>query len=374
MAKSMHGEGLIRERDDGRWEYREMIGYRDDGRRNFITFYARDKKELKKKIEKHRAKKGAGMRLDVQPNFSEWADIWFELHKQNISPVTQQSYKYTLRILKGYFGTLPLGSIKEMHLDVFLQELRAEGRSDSGIAQCRGMLFQIFQKAEANDLVLKNPVALMGKKRKKKEHVDDSDKAFTKEEVSLLMLNLPYDLIGLSIRLMLGTGIRGQEMLGLEPRHIATDGSEVQIHQAMQQVKGTAFIGDVKTYTSYRTVPIPENLRECALLLRKFGGKYIWESQKNPGNPCNPSYFRKLFKDAITDIDGVRALTPHKCRHTYLTLMHSLNIDVTTLKDLAGHSGINMTEHYVHVQKPIRESAAALYSNEYIPRLKVPSN
>ena len=60
MAKRMHGEGLIRERDDGRWEYREMIGYRDDGRRNFITFYARDKKELKKKIEKHRAKKGAG--------------------------------------------------------------------------------------------------------------------------------------------------------------------------------------------------------------------------------------------------------------------------------------------------------------------------
>ena len=56
--------------------------------------------------------------------------------------------------------------------------------------------------------------------------------------------------------------------------------SEVQIHQAMQQVKGTAFIGDVKTYTSYRTVPIPENLRECALLLRKFGGKDLRFSMK----------------------------------------------------------------------------------------------
>ena len=66
------------------------------------------------------------------------------------------------------------------------------------------MLYQIFHKAEANDLVRKNPVRFADKMRsrdpvKRKE-------AFTAEEVRLLMLNLPQDRIGWSIRLRLGTG------------------------------------------------------------------------------------------------------------------------------------------------------------------------
>ena len=68
------------------------------------------------------------------------------------------------------------------------------------------MLYQIFQKAEANDLVRRNPVRLAEKMRasgtaKRKE-------AFTTEEVAHLMKVLPDDRMGLSIRLLLGTGMR----------------------------------------------------------------------------------------------------------------------------------------------------------------------
>ena len=34
---------------------------------------------------------------------------------------------------------------------------RSDGRSDSYISKARGMLYQIFQKAEANDLVISMP-------------------------------------------------------------------------------------------------------------------------------------------------------------------------------------------------------------------------
>ena len=44
----------------------------------------------------------------------------------------------------------------------------------------------------------------------------------------LLMELLPDDRIGWSIRLMLGTGMRTQELLALEPRHIAADGSTIE--------------------------------------------------------------------------------------------------------------------------------------------------
>ena len=57
------------------------------------------------------------------------------------------------------------------------------------------------------------------------------------------MENLPFDRIGHGIRLLLGTGMQTQELLALEPRHIAEDGSTIHIEQALQQVKGTVVVG-----------------------------------------------------------------------------------------------------------------------------------
>ena len=138
------------------------------------------------------------------------------------------------------------------------------------LAQCRGMLFQIFNKAEANDLVKKNPVRFAEKMRKKPPKRKE---CFTAEEVHILLKELPEDRIGWSIRLLLCTGMRTQELLGLEPRHIAEDGSSITIEQAVVMVKGTAMIGTPKSFDSYRCVPVPKAFRYCARLLRSLFGK-----------------------------------------------------------------------------------------------------
>lgn len=87
------------------------------------------------------------------------------------------------------------------------------------VTQCRGMMFQIMNKAEVNDLIRKNPVRF-AEKMKRKDSVKRKE-AFIAEEVMLLMQLLPDDRIGWSIRLILGTGMRTQELLALEPRHIS---------------------------------------------------------------------------------------------------------------------------------------------------------
>jgi integrase len=55
-----------------------------------------------------------------------------------------------------------------------------------------------------------------------------------------MMSKLPHNKIGWSIRIMLGTGIRPQEPLALEPKHIAEDGSSITIEQAVVMDKATA--------------------------------------------------------------------------------------------------------------------------------------
>ena len=82
-------------------------------------------------------------------------------------------------------------------------------------------------------------------------------------------------------------------------------------------------------------------------------------------NPCNPSYFRSQFRKALEAIPGVRVLTPHSCRHTYVSQMQALGVDLDTIQSLVGHADKEMTLNYLHVQEPVRLAAADRFSNAF---------
>lgn len=361
-GRRTNGDGKLRRRSDGRWECTIMDGYKPNGKRNFKSFYGSTKTEAQKKKNDYLRAKEAGLVVDKEWTFSEFADMWFENHKDNISATTREGYTYTLRILKNGFGRRKLKDIKAYDIEQFLKKLRGEGRSDSYLSKCRAMLFQIFKKAVANDILLKNPVEFADKMRKTDQQ--RRKESFTMEEVRLMMSKLPQNKIGWSIRLMLGTGMRTQELLSLKPEHISSDGSQITIKSAVVSIKGTVAIGPTKTDSSTRIVQVPPTLMHCARLLRVVNTQYIWEIGKED-SPCNPSYFRDLFKKALSDIEGVRVLTPHCCRHTYVSQMQALGVDMETIKSMVGHADLDMTVHYLHVQKPIQQAAVKKFSEAF---------
>lgn len=78
-----------------------------------------------------------------------------------------------------------LGSIKALDVENFLKSLQADCKSDSLLAKCGGMLYQIMHKAEANNLIRKNPVRFA--ERMKAQRPVKRKEAFAKEEVQILM-------------------------------------------------------------------------------------------------------------------------------------------------------------------------------------------
>ena len=363
MAKKRsHGEGSLRQLPNGHWECQVMIGYKPNGKRDIKSFSAKTQREAKAKKDKFLKQRAEGLEYGANTGFNEWADIWYEACKSDVKPTTQESYKYTLQILKDYFGRTKIADIRTMHIEAFLRSLRDAGRSNSALAKCRGMLYQIFNMAEVNNYVLKNPVALA----KKMKRVEQNRKeVFSADQVRYLMENLPENKIGWSIRLMLGTGMRTQEVLGLEPRHIKADGSEINIEQAVAMVKGTAVISTPKSSDSIRTIPVPEMVQYCARRLRDTTDKFVWESPKKPGNPCNPSHFRSQYYKALESMENIPALSPHCCRHTFVSQMQALGVDLPTIQNIVGHADIDMTKHYLHVQKPVRDAAAQRFSDAF---------
>ena len=264
-----------------------------------------------------------------------------------------------------YFGRKKLADIKTKDVEMFLTKLRLDGLSDSLQSKCKSMLSQIFDKAIANDILIKNPAKYA---EKIKKGLQKEKEAFTVDEFSLLMANLPENWIGWSIRLMLCTGMRTQELLALEPRFIAEDGSYIEIRQAVKREKGTAVIGPPKSRDSERIVLVPEKVQYCARLLRDTTNRFIWESPKKPGHPCNPSHFGNQYEKAISSVEGVRYLTPHSCRHTYVTLLMSTNTDVRTIQSFAGHADMKMTLHYSHAEKNARQRAVEQFNDAFLNR------
>lgn len=285
--------------------------------------------------------------------------MWYENYEGQVADSTYCNYRYTLRILKDYFGTQKLTDIKPIHIEKFLKEQAQKGKPQSSLAKLRGMLFQIMKKACANDLLLKNPVEYADKtKATPQESKKDSFKA---AEMERMMLFLPDNRIGHSVRLMLATGMRTQEIMALEPRHIAEDGSSIHIEQAITMVKGTPQIGPPKTKTSYRDIPVPKKARESALFLRDTSYQYVWHNKQ--GRYCNPSSFRKEYRQALEHLGGVRILSPHCCRHTYVSQLQAAGVPLETIQSLTGHADCEMTEHYLHVQPEVREAAVEQLNN-----------
>ena len=359
--KRANGDGSLRRKANGHWEIQIMDGFKSDGRRNIVSFSGKNQKEAKDKRDEYLRKKAAGLLNGQNLRFNDWAERWFDRHKDYIKPTTQEHYRYTLRILVDHFGKRKLSEIKAMDIEEFLMKLRRDGRSDSSLAHCRGMLYQIFQKAAANDLIVKNPVAFAEKMRKGPKTAKE---AFTADEVRILLRELPEDKIGWSIRLMLCTGMRTQELLALELRHIAQDGSSIVIEQAVVMEKGTGVIGTPKSYDSYRTIPVPEIARYCARNLRATDKKFIWEVGK-VDQPCNPSHFRTQFRKALEQIKGVRVLTPHCCRHTYVSQLVALGVDLKTIQSIVGHADVDMTLYYAHAQESSRQDAVDRFSEAF---------
>ena len=140
MAKRAHGEGTLSQKKNGIWQCQIMVGRKPDGKRDIRTFSGKTQKEVKLKRDDFLRKKEAGLLNGMDIRFDEWGEQWYSAHKENVKPTTAEGYRYTLRILTDHFGRRKLAEIKAMDIEQFLRQLRKEGRSDSAIAQCRGML------------------------------------------------------------------------------------------------------------------------------------------------------------------------------------------------------------------------------------------
>ena len=366
MGRRSNGEGSFQRLPSGTWRGQIMDGFRPDGKKNILTFSAPTKGEVQQKIRQFLSDKEAGVppQSDKTP-FGTWADTWYADYKDQVQPSTYANYQYTLQTLKQHFGSRPIQEIQLMHINAFLSGLRKQGYSLSKLNKCKAMLIQIFGYAEDNNLISKNPA--LRARIARSDEVEGSGKkdAFTPTEVDTLMANLPDNLLGNSIRVLLISGLRVQELLALTPGDIAEDGSHINVDKAIKMVDGIPTLGVPKSKKSRRIVPIPLDYRGYVRKLREQGSKaFLWASNR-PDLLYNTKHFRTKYYQAISKIPGVRRLTPHCCRHTYITRLEAADVPMQLIARLVGHSRMDTTVGYTHTDLDTLSKAVASLNHNH---------
>ena len=107
-------------------------------------------------------------------------------------------------------------------------------------------------------------------------------------------------------------------------------------------------------------------VRPCAIKLRDTTDQFIWESPKT-GLPCNPTHFRDVFRKSLEEAGDVRLLTPHSCRHTYVSQMQALGVDIGFWRRIAAPVTVGIRQGLLWFQ-PCRSGA----SNRSFPHRLAP--
>jgi integrase len=170
--------------------------------------------------------------------------------------------------------------------------------------------------------------------------------------------------------LALYLGLRRGELLGLCWQDVDLDESKLEVVQTLQRVGGSLRLVPPKTEDSARTTPLPppcvEALREHKK--RQFAERADawpdWEDHdvvfpSRRGTPMEPDNLRRSWSAIRAEV-GLGSTRFHDLRHTCVTLLLDLGTPPHIVREIVGHSDIEVTMTiYAHVSLEDKRVALA---------------
>lgn len=297
----------------------------------------------------------------------EWIPMWMVAYK--LGTIKEGSY-HQLELLARYFPNdlmdMELEEIKPMHLQKFVNAFSVNA-SKSYMDKMRVMLHELFSDAVDNDYIVRDPSAKLRIPRV----IEKPRQSFTEAEVQKIVpfaMRYTHRRIAVAVLVLLFTGLRRGELLGLKWEDVTED--SLSVRRGVFQEGGKAVVEDFKAKTSksLRTVPLLPEVAHLVQTLPKCGD-YIFGTKT--GTIWHPRNFSRdyaaFFKALRLEYPEVRALSPHSCRHTFATLTMDSGADVRIVQLLLGHTDINTTARYTHPDMNIMQKAVSEMRNTLFP-------
>lgn len=390
MGKDLKGKELgkgISQRADGNYMARYVDRYK---KRH--TFYGRDLKLLRRKLEKARYESEQGILLSGENiTLSEWFGEYLKLYKEGkVKETTVYRIRQTFSpCKKNIVGMMKLQEIKAIHIQQLINELDEKGFTYGTIRLLKSLLNEMFKKAMGNGYMLINPcdAVVMPKK------VTYEARFLTGQEQEMFLEVAKeyshYDIFCAC----LSFGGRIGEVLGLKWSDIDFEKKTMHIQRTLHYAKVKEdepchfFFTTPKTETSNREIPL---LPETEAILRRVRKKQLRNrmlhaSQWNVQSPFDDMVFTtqqgipirygdvnrtiksvilkaNLQEEELAKFENrepfiLKPFSPHCFRHTFVTRCKMNGVPYETIQPYVGHSDKEMTAYYNHDKPEIDISA-----------------
>lgn len=375
-----NGEGTISPRKDGRYEVKAYV-LTTSGRLERKSAYARSYDEARKKLTELLRQSDQGIPVaSASWTVAEYLTYWLQhVVKQERRPKTYQGYEGVVRLhLIPGLGKKRLAELTAREVRVFITQIREECQCcKHGAKQCcakqpreccqtklstrmvqsiHAVLRNALECAVREEIIPRN-VAKLVKVTTPRYKVNRG--LTTAQARAVLRAAADRRLYALYV-LALCLGLRRGELLGLRWIDVDLDGEKLEVVQTLQRVRGQLRFVQPKTEDSARTVPLP---KFCVLALREHRKRQFaersqawpdWEDHglifpSRRGTPMEPDNLRRSW-GAIRQAAGLGPTRFHDLRHTAVTLLLDLGVPPHIVREIVGHSDIEVTMTiYAHV-------------------------
>lgn len=373
MAKRRpSGDGMVRKRDDGRWEGRIVVGHKENGDSIFRYIYADTQKDLTAKLRQNiDAYQGIDLTEQSQMTLTEWLDQWLAQMSVTLRPNTLERYRQDMKNhVIPHLGKKRLTQISPADLRKLYETLKCSGRINPRPGQSRGLsgttvrsihttIHHALRIATLQGLIPTNPADEVDPPKVSHKPM----KLLNDEQLERFMEEIKQDELWHDFFYTeLTTGLRRGEICGLMWSDFDERIGTLKVNRTLRREKGGRLVaGDTKTYAGTRKIVLPPS---TAQLLqerkRKSYSVWIFHDPLHPEAPVNPASAYAQLKNILARA-GLPSIRFHDLRHTFATHALASGVDAKTLSGILGHTKASFTlDTYTHTTGDMQERAAEI--------------
>lgn len=362
------GQTGIKKRN-GRYRARYFAGFDSKGKRRYPSrTFDRLSDAIKWRASQVNAKTGGrveGHNLTVRQYF----DSWLEIKKQSLRENSWDMYRsFLIDYAAPRIGHIKLSRLLPTHIEQMQSSMLSSGLSPSTVLSTRIIANGALKKAVRLGLIQANPISSTdGPRRPKPKRYP-----LSVEESLRLVAACESMRLGLAFHLMLATGLRPEELIGLQWADLELgERGVVHVRHVIHKLRGGGWRWhEPKTKNGVRSVVFPRDLvvkllehrREQLTQKLKIGRSWQNNDLVFPtklGTPLLNCALQAPFK-AITQSAGIPSeVRLYDLRHSFVTLSLVAGVDLKTVSDEAGHATASFTaDHYGSVLKEMHDSAS----------------
>jgi integrase len=315
-----------------------------------------------------------GFAPDARLSFFGYAEALID--KKDLKPNTVLLYRRFNEDLKDVIGHLPLDKINPARLRSALEWLDGDGRnhktggklSPKTQKEYYRFISVVMTAAEVDSLIQVNPC-----KRVKPPRPKSPTKTILQpEEVARLLAALEAESLKWRtlVHVLLTSGARKGEILGLKWDHVDFNGAQVEIsNNLLYDPKNGIYETTPKTEGSNRFVKLPAQTmtllrewRQHCRQLRLLNGDRWKETGflfvQDDGKPMHPDSASKWLVK-FCEKNGLPRITAHNLRHTAASILIDSGASIVAVSKRLGHAQTSTTMNiYAHQIRKADEAAA----------------